>query len=191
MLRCLEINEMKSVYRTLIKKDFPRNERRPFFSIRKLHGEGRYLCLVLEEENQIVAYAAFIFDKAINSVLLDYFAVDKNQRGSGIGSRFISSVREYWIGKSGIILECENPGSAKDEDEKAIRKRRIDFYLRGGAETTAVHWRMFGVSYDILWMQTDPVSGIVDIANDLTRLYSLSFPSIIRKLFTRVTESNS
>ena len=154
--------------------------------MRKMHRRGRYICLVLEEESRFVAYAAFIYDEEINSVLLDYFAVDEKSRGSGIGGRFISSIQEYWKEKSGIIIECETPDTAKKDNEKIIRKRRIDFYVRNGAESTAVRWRLFGVHYAVLWLPTQQDHTRVDVAGDLKRLYSLSVPSTLRSLSIRM-----
>jgi len=151
-----------------------------------MYDQGRYVGVVLEDKKQIIAYATFICDRARSNVFLDYYAVDKNQRGSGIGSRFLKLLREYWKDKSGIILECEMPESAKTENEKMTRKRRIDFYLRGGAEITPVHWRLFGVDYNILWLQTGPASVKDNISDDLTTMYSFIFPRLLRLLFTQI-----
>jgi len=191
MIRRLELNEIKSIYRALIKKDFPRNERRPFFSMSKLHSNGKYICLVLEEDNQIIAYATFITDDVISSVLLDYFAVDEKLRGSGIGSRFIALIREYWYEKYGIIIECETPDSTKTDNEKVIRKRRIDFYRRAGAEDTSVKWRFIGVHYRILWLPTSQSVYPTDVAGDLPSLYSLSLPSALRPFFIRMMKKSN
>jgi len=186
MIKRLEINELRNLYQTQIKNDFPRFERRPFHLIRNLHSNGKYLCLVLEEEKQVIAYATFIVDDSISNVLLDYFAVAEKRRGSGIGSRFISLVRDYWSDKSGIIIECESPDTARTEGEKAVRKRRIDFYLRGGAENTTVRWRILGMRYNILWLPTSPNNTQINIAKDLAGLYSLSIPSLLRPLSIRM-----
>jgi len=185
MIRRLEIDELKSIYYSQIKKDFPRNERRPFHLLRKLHNNGRYLCLVYEEENQIIAYATFIHDEAKDSVLLDYFAVSEKRRGGGIGSKFITLVCEQWSDKAGIIIECETPDLAKNEGDRDLRKRRIDFYLRAGAESTHAKWRMFGVAYDILWMPTNPKRCQPDVICDIAELYALSLPISLRPLFIR------
>lgn len=185
MIRRLEIDEIEILYHAQIKKDFPRNERRPLHLMRKLHKSGRYLCFVYEEENQIVAYATFIHDEAKNNVLLDYFAVDESRRGCGIGGKLLSLVREHWSDKAGIIIECESPETAKNENDKELRKRRIDFYIRADAELTPVRWRMFGVDYNILWLPTNPELSQNDVACDLAELYALSLPIPLRPLFIR------
>ena len=185
MIRRLEINELKSIYHTHMKKDFPGNERRPFFLLKKLHKNGRYVCLVYEEESQIIAYATFIHDESITSVLLDYFAVDERHRSRGVGSKFIPLLCEYWSKKAGIIAECETPVSANNENDKKLRQRRIDFYLRAGAENTTARWRMFGVDYNVLILPISPDYTELDVTYDLARLYSLSLPISLRPLFVR------
>ena len=185
MIKRLDLNEIKDVYRTLMTKDFSRYERRPFHLIKSLYRKGNYACIVLEDEQQVIAYAAFIVDDTKNSVLLDYFAVDKNQRGSGVGSLFLSQLTEYWTEKSGIIIECEAPDSAQTDSEKTICNRRIDFYIRGGAENTSVRWRMFGGEYKVLWLPINTNLARPDVACDLAGLYSLSLLPPLRPLFIR------
>jgi len=186
MLKSLEIDEIRNLYHTRIIKDFPRFERRPFRMMKTMHKNGKYKCLVLEEENRVLAYAAFIYDEEISSVLLDYLAVDEKCRGTGVGSRFMTSIQEYWNEKSGIIIECETPDTAKTENEMALRKRRIDFYIRNGAENTAVRWRLFGVHYTVLWLRAQQDYTQIDVAGDLKRLYSFSVPSALRPLSIRM-----
>ena len=186
MIRRIEIDELKSLYKSLIKKDFPRNERRPYQAIKKLHRTGRYACLVLEEEGRILAYASFILAYEISSILLDYFAVDGKYQGEGIGSQLLSYVSEYWVDKAGIIIECETPESARTENEKSQRERRINFYIRGGAINTPVRWRIFGVNYRVLWLPIDPNRVQPDVACDLTGLYSLAVPKALRPRVARI-----
>jgi len=153
--------------------------------LKKLYDTGRYLCLVYEDESQIVAYATFIHDETMSSVLLDYFAVDEKCRGSGVGSKLISLVCEYWKDKAGIIIECETPDTAKNEEDRSLRKRRIDFYLRAGAVITQARWRMLGVKYNILWLPTSQTNAQPDVVHDIAKLYTISLPKLLRLLFIR------
>ena len=186
MLKSIGIDEIRSLYHTRISKDFPRFERRPLHMMKKMYQNGKYKFLVLEEENSVIAYAAFVYDEEISSVLLDYLAVDEKCRGTGVGGRFMTSIQEYWNEKSGIIIECETPDTAKTENEKALRKRRIDFYVRNGAETTTVKWRLFGVHYTVLWLPAQQDHTQIDVVADLKRLYSFSVPSALRPLSIRM-----
>ena len=186
MTRCLDINELRSLYKSRIKKDFPVWERRPLFLLKYLYRNGRYKCIVIEEDEQIIAYSTFICDEAMDSVLLDYLAVESEKQGRGTGGRLLSIIREYWKEKSGLIIECEAPDVAKSESERNIRKRRIDFYIRGGAEKTSVRWGFLGVDYTILWLPIKLAQANVNIADDLAMLYSFSLPRIFRSFLMRI-----
>lgn len=186
MIRQAEREELKQIYNTRIRADFPPMERRPYCLIRRLFAQGRYVCLVLEENGQVAAYATFIVDAEIGCVFLDYFAVDAGHRGQGVGSRFLSMIKRHWSQKSGIILECEEPNTAKDAGERTIRSRRIGFYQRGGAAIVPIQWRAFGVDYRILFLGTRVPPDAANVKDDLLALYSLSMPGFMRALFTRI-----
>ncbi len=49
-----------------------------------------------------------------------------------------------------IFGEVENVASAKNEEERGTRQKRIDFYLRNGAVMTGVNCHLFGVDYNIM-----------------------------------------
>lgn len=186
MIRRVDLDELTTIYNERITADFPASERRPLFLIKRLFRKGRYVALVLEEEGQVAAYATFICDDAVQSVFLDYYAVDKAQRGQGTGSRFLAMLQAYWAEKGGIILECEEPDTAADEGEKETRLRRISFYERGGAVVTKVRWHAFGVDYRILYLKTKTPVEQVDVPKDLLKLYSFSMPSFVRRMFSRI-----
>ena len=96
MIRFLGFDELRSLYKARIKKDFPNWERRPFFLLKYLYRNGRYKSIVIEEDGQIMAYSTFIYDEAMDGVLLDYLAVESEKQGRGTGSRLLSIIREHW-----------------------------------------------------------------------------------------------
>lgn len=186
MIKKLTFDEYRRLYKERVVNDFPRMERRPLSSVRKLYQKGRYVCLVLEEEKKFLAYATFLYDSGINCVLLDLYAVDSLRRGGGIGTRFLTMLKEHWSGKTGILLECEWPKAAESEDEKAVRERRIAFYLRAGAEMTPIRWHAFGIDYNVLFL---PVEGIIDrsaLPNTFLALYGLGVPRFLPKTLLRL-----
>lgn len=185
-IRQFTYKEFEPLYNERIMVDFPKFERRPLSSIRKLYQKEQYRCIVLERDG-ILAYAAFIYDKGIESVLLDYFAVDSSLRGSGIGSYFISVLQECW-NKDGIILECEVPDQASSPKEEAIRARRIAFYERCGAIVTDYRWRAFGVDYHILWLPLISSANMANIEEDLMQLYQYGMPKLLCSMFTRLSK---
>lgn len=174
----LDYNELKALYKQHIKKDFPFWERRPLFSMKWLYKKGQYTCFALKEQGKIVAYAIFIHGGTASSVLLDYFAVVSEMRGGGVGSRFFKTLAECWD-KSGVVIECERPEAAKTEEEKSTRSRRVDFYLRNGAEMTGSRWRLFGVQYTILWMPIQRQACSADVQAEIRALYKLLYPGLL------------
>lgn len=185
MIRDIAYDEFEGVYSERVLADFPSMERRPLSSIRRLYEKGQYRCLVLMEEERVAAYATFIHDASIDSVLLDYFAVDESQRGSGIGSRFLAMLPPQWPGKRGILLECELPDAAQDDAQRTVRERRIRFYERGGACIVPVSLRSFGVDYSLLWLPTSPDNAATDPEGALRALYGLSLPGFMLGLFVK------
>lgn len=90
--------------------------------------------------------------------MLDYYAVSREARGTGIGSCFLRLLKEE-LGRKDIctmIAEVENPDFAKSEAEREERKRRIRFYEKNGLILTEICSCLFGVEYRIMYL---PVRG--------------------------------
>lgn len=185
-LRRLSFEELAVLYAERIVEDFPPGERRPLSSMEKLHRRGRYVCLGLEQGERLAAYAAFICDPSLRCVLLDYFAVDCQQRGNGIGSAFLGMITEYWADEDGIIIECEAPEAANSAEEKDIRERRIAFYLRGGAAASGLSGRLFGVDYRMLWLPIQAEYSAAQVREGMLSLYAFAAPALVRCLFIRL-----
>ena len=86
----LTLPEVREIYRKRMKNDFPGNELKSLAMIEKVFREGRYLCYGVREGADILAYAFFVLTEDL--YLLDYFAVKKDLRGSGIGSGFLKAL---------------------------------------------------------------------------------------------------
>ncbi|MCD8021602.1 MAG: hypothetical protein LUF30_00970, partial [Lachnospiraceae bacterium] len=84
--------------------------------------------------------------------LLDYFAVVPELRGHGTGSEFLQKLEGTLPARNGIFIEAESPDSAKSDEEAALRRRRIRFYLSNGAVLTKTKCLLFGVDYNILYI---------------------------------------
>lgn len=82
--------------------------------------------------------------------LFDYFAVIPQLRGSGVGTWFITHFEEYIRHMDLIILETEDPDTAKNQEEKAVMESRLAFYLKNGLLDTGILVKTFGVPYRIL-----------------------------------------
>ena len=185
MISSITPAQFNDLYNTQIKRDFASSERRPLKSIQKLFRQGLYTCQVMLEGDDIMAYACFLQAEGQGSVLLDYFAVSPTKRGAGLGSRFLGELREKWP-VSGIIIECEMPSKAKNEEDRTIRQKRIAFYLRNGALMTNVGWRAFSVDYNLLWLPIVQSLEAVDVGAAIEILYRQSLPDYLAGKVTKV-----
>ncbi|MCD7918838.1 MAG: GNAT family N-acetyltransferase [Clostridiales bacterium] len=154
VLKKIGLDELRIIYKEHIREDFPRGERRPFFCMEKLQKAGQYDCYGYYRDDNLIAYACYILTQNGSYALLDYFAVVPELRGKGIGSEFLRSLNGNVSAKCGVFIEAESPDSAKTEEERQTRERRIHFYPSNGAERTNSKCLLFGVDYNILFIST-------------------------------------
>lgn len=152
-IRLFSAEEVRIIYETRMKKDFPASELRPLKSIEALMSLGNSFMLSYEESDEVLAYA--LFTKSDNSpfALLDYFAVSENKRGAGIGGKFMAALEGKLSSRKifGIVIEVESPDKAKDEDDLLMRERRIAFYEKAGCKISNVRSHLFGVDYNLMY----------------------------------------
>ncbi len=150
-IRELDLSALKAVYREFLQKDFPRQERRPLRAMQSAIKKEKYKAYGYYEGPRLMAYATFYFCGGHPFALLDYYAVVSGLRGQGIGSAFLRDLLPLVPVKGGILIEAESPSSAKKEEERRTRQRRVAFYEKNGARQTGINCRLFGVDYNILW----------------------------------------
>lgn len=136
---------IRLIHKNYLVKDFPTNEVRPLKMILRNKAKGRYECLGLYDRDELKAYAFFI--RCGKELLLDYLSVLPGLRDRGLGSEFIRLFAERFRDSRCIIAEVEDPSFAETEDEKTVRTRRLDFYLRNGFSLTDVKAKTFGVDF--------------------------------------------
>ena len=172
----LTLPEIREIYRKRMINDFPDNELKPLAMIEKLLREGRYLCCGAREGTDILAYAFFVL--AEDLYLLDYFAVRKDLRGTGVGSSFLKALGSRCMQEAACVLvEVDDPFFAGDDQEKAICERRLAFYLRNGLLDTGARARVFGADFLLLeFPKGEPHS-----REEASALYSRIYRSFISK----------
>ena len=125
---------------------FPAAERKPFYMIRKKQAEGSMEILSIENDTgDFLGLAITILYKDI--VLLDYFAVDDNQRNNGAGSSALRMLLERYLGKR-FLLEIEAPDIPSENTPERIRRKA--FYLRNGMAVMPFRVNFFGIVMEIL-----------------------------------------
>lgn len=129
---------------------FPKEERKPFELIEKLQEEGKaQIFVVTDEEREFCGLAITLHNG--NYVLLDYFAILPQKRGSGIGSCVIQLLKQRYKDKI-FFLEIEETEKMEDvsEEEQKLRVRRKRFYLENGMKDSTLRVSLFGVLMEIL-----------------------------------------
>ena len=172
----LTLPEIRDVYRNQLEYDFPADERKPLGRIEASLKKGQYICYGLKDGTGILAYAFFVVIE--NQYLFDYFAVREELRGTGIGSRFLKELfSNHLKSASCILLEVDDPAAADNDKEKAVRDRRIRFYLKNGLRNTGAKANTFGVDFLILELP----AGSPHSAEEAGQIYSLIYRSILPK----------
>lgn len=129
----------------LYRKAFPASERKPFSMIRKMYRLGRTDIWCVQRNGKFLGLAITINSPEI--ILLDYFAVEDQYRGQGIGGEALAALRKAYPGK-GLFVEIESP--YEEGSDQALRQRRKDFYLRCGGVPMEVMVRLFGVKMELI-----------------------------------------
>ncbi|NLL80210.1 MAG: hypothetical protein GX234_10600 [Clostridiales bacterium] len=149
------LNELLSIYEIYGTQFFPADELKPSAAIKRLYEQGTYRGFGLYHtapDRYLAGYALFVCSPALSGALLDYYAVLPQYRNDGIGGLGLSLLQKQFTDTSGIYIESENPAYAHTDAEREIQNRRIGFYERNGAKKTGAKSRLFGVSYEILYL---------------------------------------
>ena len=147
------------VYHEHLKRDFPSNELKPLFAIRRLVKRKLYHCFVLYDETtgveegtgSLLAYAFLFGNKDSDLLLLDYYAVVPHGRQKGLGSQFLALLGQELSKCDGMAAEIESMETAIDAEDLKKRQRRLDFYLRNGFRRSKIRGWIFGVEYETVY----------------------------------------
>lgn len=180
-LALIGAEELKSLYETRLREDFPPGELRPYDNMKYLLDKGLYRCFVCREAGELLGYALFVVSGG--AALLDYYAVSPAYRGQGVGTRFFEKLTHTAaeLGVSLILIEAESLESAVTPEETEERERRFRFYRRCGCRETRGYSFLFGVEYRILAFCLDQKTVLSDseLLSQLEGLYRKVIPTII------------
>lgn len=171
----LNEEQAKKIYDSEMTRDFPESELKPFASVRGMMARRQYEPLAFyQQDGTLAAYAWQVVLPQCSNVLLDYFAVLPQYRGSGVGTAALKALADYYAPrKQSLMIECEHPAEAPDT---AAAKRRIGFYLRAGAHAAAMESRLFGVRYQIYVLPAGGDAKDADVYKDLQEMYRTMVP---------------
>lgn len=182
-IKKLNLAELKRIYKTHVREDFSRGERRPYLSMEKMTNTGKYASYGYYDDDRLLAYACYILTENGMYALLDYFAVVPELRGHGTGSEFLQELEGALPAQNGVFIEAESPDSAKSYEEATLRRRRIHFYLSNGGVLTNTKCLLFGVDYNILYIGRP---GIELSAKQLHRAVEDLYREIYRPFYSRL-----
>ena len=160
ILRLTDANtqEQLNKVRYLYEEAFPKSEKKPFEMILKGRKKGTYEIMAIENEEGGFQGLAIIMRYG-DLALLDYFAIHPMYRGTGVGSKALKALQKRYEGKK-FLLEIESTIGAEatpeaaagpgEAEEAAIRRRRKEFYLRGGMQPMDFLVNLFGVEMEIM-----------------------------------------
>lgn len=145
LVQAVKKQQLRAV-RRLYLTAFPRNERKPFWLILKKRRDGVFEILAIESDSgEFQGLAVTIHYK--DMVLLDYFAIEPQNRGGGVGSTALKLIQERYAGKR-LLLEIES--TQETCADLPQRERRKAFYLRNSMQVMPYTVELFGVNMEIL-----------------------------------------
>lgn len=183
-LRELLTEEFTDIYNQYLTVDFPQNEVKPLARILDTMKTGLCCAYGLFDGDVLKGYAVFILPSGLEYGLLDYLAVVKEYRGTGVGHVFFDLIGDTLVRKSsslkGLFIESENIEFATNDAERTIREKRISFYRQNHCELTSLGARLFGVTYSIMVYRfdrelSDEQSNRLPTIADLDKIYVAMF----------------
>ena len=148
-IRALNKAQMERVYYDHMKRAFPPSELKSLQVMERMRDSGRYEPLGMYDGERLVGYALMWLEPGVPFALLDYLGTVKEEQGKGLGTALLALLGEYYAPMRGIFGEAERDNSP-DEQERALQRRRLDFYLRNGFRYAGYDCALFGVHYETL-----------------------------------------
>lgn len=175
----LSAEALTEVYDQYMTIDFPQDELKPLERILYTVETGLCCAYGMYEQDELRGYAIFIVPDGLRYGLLDYLAVLKKYRGTGVGHIFFEQIGDVLTTKypalKGFYIETENIAFAADAGERRTREKRISFYRQNHCVMTTLESRLFGVDYSILLYDFDEKNVDSATVKDLDDIYRAMF----------------
>ncbi len=135
----------KTKLKSLYLKAFPEVERKPFELLLEKEKQQKADLYSIYYQQQFSGLAIFLIDEDL--ILLDYFAIEENQRGQNIGSKALKKILNHYQDKN-LVLEIESP--RVKTDDQLIRQKREHFYLKNGLKHLGIQVKLVGVEMELM-----------------------------------------
>ncbi|MBE5960035.1 MAG: GNAT family N-acetyltransferase [Lachnospiraceae bacterium] len=175
-VRSLMKEEIEIIYKEHLVNDFPKEEQKPLVFMLDLYEKGMYPCYGMFEGETLIAYAFLVKTEQESFLLMDYYAVVKEYRSGGYGSRFLKLLQEQCKDEAGIFFEVET-GIYEEGKAKEVCERRKSFYLRNGLWMTDLWLLLFTVDMHVMYLplQEEHISED-ELLEQLDHIYQTMFP---------------
>lgn len=179
-LKKMNLTEIENIYNNFMLEDFPKSELKSLKTIVRLYKLNKYFAFGIYEKDEFLGYALTMTSE--NIVLLDYFAIKKDDRNKGYGGLALNLITNYFEENFDVfILECENPKFYSNEMDKEKKQGRINFYLKNGFVKTSIEANVFTNEYIVLSKNNKTISD-KEIAKAFFKIYvAMSNEEISRK----------
>lgn len=139
LVRCRE-EDLEKIFE-IYTEAFPKEERKPFQIICEHNRTGKAELLSILIDGDVWGMVhTYVFN---DFAMVDYFAIHKDKRNLGAGSRVIELIREKYKGYK-IYLEIEDASIGE------MQFRRLEFYKRCGLKQIGTYVNLFGVDMELL-----------------------------------------
>lgn len=183
--RINEFSLIERLFKSRLKKDFARNELKPLSSMRRSWEKDAYDCYGLFCGDEILGYAFFV--RLGKNFLFDYLAIEESHRDEGLGSIFLRQLTACLTDADCVVIEVEDPDQAKNEADRVLRERRLQFYLRNGYLETMLTSEVFGADYRILEVPVGNPHTTDQLRNIYAALYQSTLPAFFFRTQFRVS----
>lgn len=182
----INIEQLIDLYENHLEHDFPKSELKSLSMMQSYMERGIYTIYGLYEGEELLAYALFMYNKDSGFQLLDYFASNRKYRSKGYGSTLLEMLKQEDKISQGYIIEVETVRTAKNEEEKIQRERRIAFYEKNGLRKVTIRSSVFGVEFDILYLPLRWDGDDTQLYEELKAIYMLMFGEETYKKHTTI-----
>ncbi|MBT3070781.1 GNAT family N-acetyltransferase [Rhodomicrobium sp. Az07] len=154
------LEQLIAIYRVSI----ARAEQKPEWMVRAMLGDSSRRLLVAIDNDRVIAFAICYFAPDDSFWLLEYLAVDSNERSGGVGGKTYAAARalaaEVAPGAPCLLEVDAPPTDAPDSDEA---RRRLSFYRRFGCRRVdgLIYALPFGLPGEVppMWLLVDGLKG--------------------------------
>lgn len=173
-LEILSEKQIKAVYTDEFKKDFVKEELKPWRVMKKLFRDGYLDGFGMFDKGKMIA-CALLVKKYDRVVLLDYLDVFAPYRHKGVGTEFIRLLKERYKDYSALICEAETDENIESDIIRQSRVRRLEFYYNNGFTPTEFRVNMYGSRMKVLQASVGGGEDY-DLYYELASLYFIQYP---------------